>query len=34
MKMENPEKEIILHDDEEKDDDIIDEGKVDCAGLW
>ena len=31
--MEHPEKEMILDDDESKDDDFIDKEEVDCEGL-
>ena len=31
MKMDHPEEEIILDDDEDKYDDVIDEQEVDCA---
>ena len=31
--MEHPEEDIILYDDEEKYDDVINEGGVDCIGV-
>ena len=31
--MEHPEEDIILYDDEEKYDDVINEGEVDCIGV-
>ena len=34
MKMDYPEEEMILYDDEDKNDDVIDERGFYCAGLW
>ena len=34
MNKEHPEEEIILDDDEDKDDDFINDYEVDCVGYW
>ena len=34
MKMDHPEEDMILYDDQDKYDDFIDEGGAGCAGVW